>query len=170
MAWTVICSNSIPTHLLATTVLCSTFILDIHLFILFILCHSHLFIHSIHSFFLYPGFPQNSRFSWATVSCFWTKLLFLHEILHHFHFNTNPGLHEIAHLFEKNIFLHEISDEFLHDFAHEYENKYICFISYFTNIKDLNIWTVWCELVSVKKTSISAVFYSWTIIHYYHFL
>ena len=31
-------------------------------------------------------------------------------------------------------------------------------------MKDLNIWTLWCELVSVKDTFISLVFSSWTII------
>ena len=39
---------------------------------------------------------------------------FLHEITHHFRINTKPGLHEMAHSFEKNIFyLHEISDEYI---------------------------------------------------------
>jgi len=85
------------------------------------------------------GFPRNSRCCCASVSRFLHEMTFLHEISHHFRINTKPSLHEIAHSFKITIyFLHEIADEYI--ISHN-----------FCMILRMNIWTVWCELVSVNS-------------------
>ena len=48
-------------------------------------------------------------------------------------------MHDFVHEYENNL-----SNIFFHDILHKY-------------IKDLNTWTVWCDLIAEKKTTTTAL-------------